>query len=291
MGAQNYTEFFLNSKINQYRNLHKQLNYIGTLPYADIKTVGIVGSRKMTEYGRHVCEFFCRELAAAGVTIVSGLMYGVDLCAHQVTLNSGGRTIAVLGYGLDHLAKIPYAQTIASNIVKKNAGIVISQFPKDQAPQKWTFIKRNHLIAALSDLLIVVEAGEKSGSLITVGHALEMGKDVFSVPGPIFSSQSKGTNSIIDLGANILLSTTQILDALKINPTLIKKKNKLLLDDLSQKLLDFIESKSYVDNHATSDEIILNYSYPPVHVYEALINLEILGLIEKDLAGRYTIRP
>jgi DNA protecting protein DprA len=184
--------------------------------------IGVVGARLTTDYGRYVTNLVVRELATAGATIISGLMYGVDLIAHNVALVSGGKTIGVLGYGFEHLGKMSFARKTSQSIVESKDSILISQFEGDYPPSKWTYPNRNMLIAALSDVLIVVEAGLNSGSLITANFALELGKDIYAVPGSIFSEKSKGTNSLIKDGAFLLDNIDDLLNNLKLS-----KENKL----------------------------------------------------------------
>jgi len=188
------------SKLNSIPDCPDRLNYIGEIG-SDIfgKTLGVVGSRKMTSYGRRVVERLIGPLAASGVTIVSGFMYGVDSYAHEVCLDFGGRTIAVLPYGIRY--KRPHYQRGLYERILDSGGLVISEFDEDFPPAPWTFPKRNRIVAGLSDAVLVVEAAQESGSLITADLCLKYGRKLFAAPGPIDSVVSEGTNFLIQKGA------------------------------------------------------------------------------------------
>jgi DNA protecting protein DprA len=182
----------------------------GELDDRDQKRVGIIGSRRMTSYGKQITSDICKFLALNQVTVVSGLMYGVDLEAQKSILEFGGRTIGVLGYGVNHLKKYSYAAEVAEKIVGQSQGAVISEFKPEQGAQVWTFPRRNRIVAALSDYLIIVEAAKNSGTTITADLALEMGKDVYVVPGSIYSDQSYGCNKLLSQGAIPLYDLSQL---------------------------------------------------------------------------------
>jgi DNA processing protein len=169
----------------------------GDLPKDHIP-VALVGSRKATPYGLNVTHSLARDLAAAGVTIVSGLARGVDARAHHATLEAGGRTIAVLGSGIDVIYPSEH-RTLAEKI--SGSGALISEFPLGTAPNRDNFPVRNRIISGLSHLVVVIEASDKSGSLITARMAAEQGREVMAVPGSIFNEQSRGCNALIKDGA------------------------------------------------------------------------------------------
>ncbi|MFN3739718.1 MAG: DNA-processing protein DprA [Thermodesulfovibrionales bacterium] len=177
----------------------------------DALAIAIVGSRRTSDYGRRAAEKLSRELAELGITIVSGLARGIDTIAHTACLRSGGRTIGVSGSGLDR----PYPPE-NKELIKKiiNNGYVISEFPPGTPPYKENFPQRNRLISGLSLAVIVVEAEAKSGALITAGYGLEQGREVFAVPGGIFSKTSQGTNSLIKKGAKPVTSVNDIFEEL-----------------------------------------------------------------------------
>ncbi|MDP2277903.1 MAG: DNA-processing protein DprA, partial [Nitrospirota bacterium] len=166
----------------------------GSFEREDRFSIAVVGSRKYSSYGKYAAEKLCSELSALGFTIVSGMARGIDTIAHISAIKSGGRTIAVLGSGID----VPYPpenKGLMENIAK--SGCVISEFPLGAQPDRENFPKRNRLISGLSLGVLVVEAAADSGSLITASCALEQGKEVFAVPGNINSANSKGTNDLI----------------------------------------------------------------------------------------------
>ncbi len=182
---------------------------------ADALCVAVVGSRKASFYGLDVARRLSRELAEHGVTIVSGLARGVDAKSHWGALEGGGKTIAVLGCGVDIIYP-PENRELMSRICE--SGAVISEYLPGIKPVPYHFPARNRIISGLSQGVAIVEANEKSGSLITADFALEQGRDVFAVPGNINSANSTGTNRLIRDGAKIIVGTGDILEELKIEP-------------------------------------------------------------------------
>lgn len=176
--------------------------------------VGIVGARKFTPYGREVTTSIASTLARSGVTVVSGLALGVDSIAHKACLDAGGTTIAVLPSGIDKIYPANH-HALAQQILAKD-GLLVSEYESDAQPMKHQFIARNRIIAALSDILIVTEATEASGSLHTARFALELGITIMAVPGQITSPYSTGTNRLIAQGATPLLHPEDVLRELGI---------------------------------------------------------------------------
>ncbi|MCP4663142.1 MAG: DNA-protecting protein DprA [bacterium] len=174
--------------------------------------IAVVGSRKMTPYGREATEMFAARLAAAGITVVSGFARGIDTAAHRAALTiADGRTVAVLGCGVD--IEYPRGSTRLAAAVARH-GAVVSEFPLGCRPLPWQFPIRNRVIAALAAGTLVVEAAQKSGSLITAHHALELGRDVYAVPGRIFDELSLGTNALVADGALVARCPEDILESL-----------------------------------------------------------------------------
>ena len=193
----------------------KQLYYKGEWDSAIFKNcLAVVGSRQMTSYGKRVAEQIVTEVAAAGITIVSGFMYGIDSEAHKAALRSGGRTIAIMPCGIE-LIHPEYQQDLYHEILN-NKGLVISEYEGEMQPVNWTYPRRNRIVAGLSKAVLVVEAGIKSGSLITANFAKKFSRKVFAVPGPITSETSKGTLQLIKEGAHLVTSAKDILDFYKI---------------------------------------------------------------------------
>ncbi len=184
----------------------------GDIKGTDKYAIAMVGSRTSTHYGIQVAERMSHKLASSGLTIISGMARGIDTASHKGALKAEGRTIAVLGSGID----IAYpAENRGLMRAIESSGAVISEFPFGTPPNKENFPKRNRIISALSFGVIVIEATLDSGSLITVGYALEQGKEVFAVPGNITSKNSKGTNDLIKKGAKLVESAEEVIDELR----------------------------------------------------------------------------
>lgn len=183
--------------------------------------LAVVGSRRLTEYGRRVAEKLVAEIAAAGVTVVSGFMYGGDAAAHAAALKVGGRTIAVMPCGADVV--YPPSQKKLYEEILANRGLVLSEYEAGVKPTLWTFPQRNRIVAGLSQALLVLEASEKSGSLITANCAKKSGRKIFAAPGQVFSSVSRGTNLLIREGADMALSAEDILEFYEIKGYAIKE--------------------------------------------------------------------
>jgi len=183
----------------------------GEVTAEDSWSVAIVGTRAVTSYGRQVTEELAAVLAQNGVTVVSGLARGVDAIAHSAALKAGGRTLAVLGSGVDKIYP-PEHRQMAEKIIAQ--GAVISDYPPGTPPESANFPPRNRIISGLAMAVVVVEAGDTSGALITAEFAVEQGREVFAVPGPVYAPQSKGTNRLIANGAKVLLQPAEVLEAL-----------------------------------------------------------------------------
>lgn len=193
------------------------LYYRGTLPAQDEPTVAIVGTRRATSYGREATTRIASDLAAAGVTIVSGLAKGIDGHAHRGALDAKGRTIAVMASGVDIIYP-PEHRQLAERIVE--SGALISDYPPGTKPDAPNFPARNRIISGLSQATVVVEAPARSGALITVGFAADQGRDVYAVPGSILSNASDGTNKLLRQGATPLTSAADLLDDLHLAPAI-----------------------------------------------------------------------
>lgn len=184
----------------------------GRILKRDWKAVAVVGSRDASDYGIAMTKKFSSELAKAGITIVSGLARGIDTVAHRAALDAGGRTIAVLGNGIDTV--YPSENVALAKEIKEN-GVLISQFETGVKPLKHNFLERNRVIAGLSLAVIIIEGRHRSGTLSTARHAAELGRDVFAVPGNLNSPLSEAPNWLISQGAQIALSPEQILESIR----------------------------------------------------------------------------
>ena len=240
---------------------------------------GVVGTRKPTDYGIQVTKQYCKQLADAGVTIVSGMATGIDSIAHKTALENQGKTIAVLAGGFNHI----YPQTnyaLANKLMEGN--LLISEYPPDTLPQYYYFPVRNRIIAGLSKGVLVPEMGEKSGSMHTINYALEFNRDIFVVPGKINSPMSKGSNALIkNLQGCITTSPEDIIECYH-----LKKNNEVnltkQLDITAQMILNFVqtEKKSF-------QEILDHTKLNANELNTLLITLEIEGLIIKLANNSY----
>jgi DNA processing protein len=230
--------------------------------------VAVVGARSCSPYGAQVARSLSRELAGAGVVVVSGLARGVDGEAHRGALDVGGRTVAVLGCGIDRDYPRSHAE-LARRIVA--SGAVVSEYPVGVEPAPWRFPARNRIIAGLSLATVVVEARERSGALITADFALELGRDVFAVPGEITAALSAGTNDLLRQGAAPLTAVRDVLDALGIEAESAPRSHSL--SEGAGTLLELLR-----DGARAADELTRAAGLPPGDVAAALVELELAGL-------------
>jgi DNA processing protein len=199
-------------------NPPKILYYRGVLPAKDEKIVAVVGTRRPSDYGQRAALEISGELADAGITIISGMAPGIDTFAHTACTEKGKRTIAVLGSGLDERAMYPKQNIKLSREIVQNGGCLISEYPPTMPGMAHQFPERNRIVSGLSSGVLVIEAKEKSGSLITADLAKLHRKKLFAVPGPIYTANAKGPNKLIKEGATLIESSQDILDVLGIEP-------------------------------------------------------------------------
>jgi len=252
----------------------------GTIQKEDRYAVAVVGSRKYSPYGKLAAEKLSSELSSMGFTIVSGMARGIDTLAHTAAINSGGRSIAVLGSGID----VPYPPENRGLMEKLAAsGCVISEFPPGTPPERENFPKRNRIISGLSLGVLVVEATADSGSLITASCALEQGKEVFAVPGNINSANSKGTNDLIKKGAKLVQSAEDVIEELA--PVLkgyirTREKANIELSVEEKRLCDIMTAEpKHVDMLSRESKM------PAQKVLGILLSLELNG-IAKQAEGK-----
>ncbi len=184
----------------------------GNLDLLKSDCIGVVGTRKHTSYGRESCQSIVRRLVENNFTIVSGLALGIDAIAHRATLDNGGKTIAVLGSSIEDRFIAPQTNFGLAKQIIQNGGIVLAEYKTQTRASEFTFPARNRIISGLSLGVLVIEADEKSGSLITANCALDQNRDVFAIPGTIFSPKSLGTNKLIQKGAKLILSADDIIE-------------------------------------------------------------------------------
>ena len=244
----------------------------------------IVGTRKPTSYGRQIAYKFARELTEAGFITVSGMAMGIDTIAHQATLDAGGKTIAVLGCGVN-IVYPAINRCLYENIIK-TGGAVISEFPPNQTVLKGLFISRNRIISGLSKGVLIAEGGEYSGSLITAKYAGIQGKDVFAVPSPISSEMSQAPNLLIKQGAKLVTTVKDIFEELNIKITPRKKEDiRINLNEDEKMVFDVLQI-----NPQTVDNLAVGLGKTVSEVLNTISVLEIKGVIEKNQEQKYQIR-
>ena len=243
---------------NNYSGLLKEiydppqlLYYKGKLENSQDYNIAVVGTRKFTAYGRQITEKIVSELVPNKITIVSGLAHGIDTIAHNACLEAGGRTIAVLGSGLDKQNIYPSANRYLAEKIIASEGLIFSEFPLGTPPLRHNFPQRNRIISGLALGSLIVEAGEKSGALITARFALEQNREIFAIPGNVFSPVSIGPNNLIKQGAKTVVKAADIIETL----------------DLAQ-VTTYIENKKIIPE-SNEEEIVLScLSHEPAHIDE-----------------------
>lgn len=240
--------------------------------------LAIVGSRRMTEYGQRVIEKWMPTLVEKGVTIVSGFMYGVDQTAHRACLDNGGKTVAVLGWGIDW----PVAQIdeeLYQRIIEVDS-LILSEYPDKTVPELWMFPQRNRIVAGIADAVLVVEGALKSGSLITARLATSFGKKLLAVPGPVTSRVAEGTNSLIRDGkARAVLTAEDILKEMGLSPG----QMTLSLENIDDPLVSLL-----ADGERSVDEMSRLLKLSVGEVLGKLTQLALAGLVT-EAAGKYRL--
>jgi DNA processing protein len=258
------------------------LYVMGDLAEQDKYSIAIVGTRRNTAYGKIIAEQFARQLAERGLTIVSGMARGIDSISHRGALDGGGRTIAVLGCGLDVIYP-PENHQLMQRIAE--SGAVISEFPLSTPPNSYNFPRRNRIISGLSLGVVVVEAALQSGTMITVGCALEQGREVFAVPGQITSKYSRGTNHMIKQGAKLAENVDDILEELKLQlwGMEVKKSAETAKTKAAMESELTLEEKSVLEvipyDLIHIDEVIINADMPVNKILGIMMSLELKGQI------------
>jgi DNA processing protein len=247
----------------------------GTLTPADEWAVAMVGTRRASAYGREVTRELGAALAASGVTVVSGLARGIDVIAHQAALDAGGRTIAVLGSGLDHIYP-PEHRALAEAITK--SGALVSDYALGTQPESGNFPPRNRIISGLSKGVVIVEAGEGSGALITAEFAADQGRDVFAVPGSILQRSCRGTNRLIRDGAKPVLDAADILEELNLALVVEHTAARAVLpgDETERRLLACLS-----DAPVHVDELGAQMGLPISQITGTLALMELKGMVRQ----------
>ncbi len=245
----------------------------------DQLSIAMVGTRKYSNYGKRVAEKLSSELVKAGFTVVSGMALGIDTFSHQAAINAGGRTVAVMGTGFGN----PYPQSNA-NLMRRIAeqGAVFTEFPLDQGPTRWSFPQRNRIISGLSRGVIVVEAPEKSGALITARNGLEQGREVFAVPGDVRRPSMKGTHQLIKDGAKLVEDSSDVIEEfrdLQLALPLEEEDHQERVGDLGEEQSKVYSLLDYDPIHF--NDIVEQADFPPARLSHIIFQLEMNDLVER----------
>jgi len=259
--------------------------YWGEFRDSDYDSIAIVGTRSPSQYGKNVTEVVARELVKAGITTVSGFARGVDTIVHKTTLRAGGRTIAVLGNGLDIIYP-PENKKLMNMIIE--CGVYCSEFLPGTKPDAVNFPRRNRIISGLSLGVLVIEAGEKSGALITAYYATDQNREVFALPGRITDKKSVGTNNLIKQGAKLISSAEDVLEEIDRIRKYPRRSHQMeltfKLEGEERKIYDIINHEPvHIENLAELVEM------QPYEILPTLLSLELKGLV-KQLPGKYFVK-
>ena len=260
----------------------------GRLTEMDKYAIAMVGSRTASPYGLEVAEGMGRTLASSGLTVISGMARGIDTASHRGALTAGGRTIAVLGSGID----VPYpAANRGLMQAIETSGAVISEFPFGTKPHKENFPMRNRIISALSLGTVVVEAALDSGSLITVAYALEQGKEVFAVPGNVTSANSRGTNDLIKKGARMVERAEDVIEELSPRLKSALKEDALRVEKTLPQMTDEEQSlyNCLLNGPRHIDAIIREMRLPSSRALSLLLALELRGIIRQTQGKHFSL--
>ncbi|OGG87728.1 DNA protecting protein DprA [Candidatus Kaiserbacteria bacterium RIFOXYD1_FULL_42_15] len=258
----------------------KELWAVGTLPTSDLKLLAVVGSRKYTTYGKQVIEKIIGDLAGYPIGIISGLALGIDGLAHEAALRAGLYTLAVPGSGLDEHVLYPASHRRLGRQIVESGGGLLSELPPTTPAALWTFPQRNRIMAGMSHATLLIEAGEKSGTLITARMATDYNRELLVVPGSIFSKNSLGTHQFLKLGATPVTTAEDILYALGIDPEATQKTKSFVSPaDLSPAENQIIK---LLFEPTDRDTLIRSLNLPSHIANTLLMQMEIKGLIASD---------
>lgn len=261
----------------------KSLYFIGNLPSTRIPSVAIIGTRKPTKYGREMAYKIAYALAEKGFIIISGLALGIDGVAHQAALDANGKTIAVLGSGLNYITPTTN-RNLAKNIIEKK-GAIISEYAPTRPALAHQFLERNRIVSGLADVIIVIEAAKRSGTLSTAGHALNQGREVFALPGEITSPMSEGTNNLIKQGAHILTSIDDIYEIMKFDQLKLEIPKIEISDPTEKKVYNLIK-----DGITDGDDIIKKLKISSSELNFALTMLELNNHIISRGGNKWSLK-
>lgn len=269
--------------LKEIRDAPEQLYYKGEWkPELFEKCLAVVGTRRMTQYGKRVTEQIAGEVAAASITIVSGFMYGVDVTAHKAALKAGGKTIAVMPCGIDVIH--PEYQANVYQEILDTGGLILSEYEGTHPAMSWTFPRRNRIVAGLSKATLVVEAGEDSGALITANFARTYGRKIFAVPNPLTSAVSQGVNQLLKEGAELVGSAGDIFQyyGLRSKTLSSKHREREITGELEKKIVQQLE-KEPLQIDELSRKLVASAS----QIGAAISMLQLEGLILEDQGKFY----
>lgn len=250
--------------------------------------VAIVGTRKASAYGMGQALKISGELANHGVVLVSGLARGIDGVVHKSALDAKGKTIAVLGTGVDEKSIYPPEHKLLAKQIVENGGLLISEYENGKGGAPWHFPARNRIIAGISHAVVVIEAPEKSGALITAFLALDYNREVFALPGPVTSPTSVGCNKLISLGARVIIEPSDVLAIFDLNNETNKLvKPKILFENVNEeKIVIYLQT----NNPSTIAEIAENIDLEVSIILQTLTILEIKNIIFSHSDGKYSLK-
>jgi DNA processing protein len=275
--------------LRELKDAPEKLYFKGNLEaLSGLECLSVVGSRKMTSYGKKVTRDFVVVLAGRGLSIVSGFMYGVDAEAHKAALSVGGKTVAVLAGGVELVT--PTFQNALYNEILENDGLVVSEYPGLTPPKRWTFCRRNRIVAAASKALLVVEAGSKSGTLGTADYARKLNRRIFVVPGNVFYPSTKGIYQLVDRGAKVAHSSSTISEYYFSDSEHVWSSDQKHLFDKDidpgvRRVLDLLR-----ESPLTMDQVIRNSSLKTSEAITAMTSLSMMGLVTEEGSTYYACK-
>lgn len=265
----------------------KQLYIKGETPdWNDTKIVAVVGSRKYTNYGKEACEKIISGLRGYDITIVSGLAIGIDSIAHKSALQTGLKTVAVPGSGLDEKVIYPSMNKRLADEIITSGGCLISEFKPDFRATTWSFPQRNRIMAGLADVILVIEASEKSGTLITARMGTDYNKDVCVVPASIFAGSSKGSNKLLNQGATPITCSEDLLDLLGFQTNEKSGQKKMEFENCSSEEKRILE---LLNEPISRDELIQKSGIPAIELNPLISLMEIRGIIKENAGEIYLL--
>lgn len=258
----------------------------GSLDMRNDHAISVVGTRKNTSYGKMAAEKLVHDLCKHNLLIVSGMAIGIDTIAHKTAIEANGRTIAVLGTGVDRKSIYPVSNINLSKIIVQSGGALISEFPPGTPGFKHNFPQRNRIISGLSLGTLVVEAQEKSGALITAYQALEQNREVFALPGSVFSGASVGPLNLIKKGAKLICNAEDIIETLNLKQITIHRQNKKILPQNKEEEI-ILSNLSHEPTHI--NQIVRLCCLSPQKTSSTLIIMEMKGMV-KNIGGGFYVK-